>query len=248
MNRDYASFRHIALDDVDSTNTACLERARDGDPGGLWITARRQLQGRARRGRSWVSEAGNLYASLLLINVAKPADLATLPLAVSLAVHRAITAVLPPGAANATIKWPNDVLIGGAKISGILLESETLHDGRVAVVIGCGINVAHAPEQTMYRTTTLQAEGSGVSPDELFARLFMTMGEALDVWDGGRGIAAIRRSWLDNAEGIGKHIQVKLHQQTIGGIFAEIDQSGSLVLVQDDKTVRKIAAGDVFFK
>ena len=105
-------FRHIELGDVASTNIECMERARAGDPGGLWITAVRQTGGRARRGRNWVSEPGNLYSSLLLIDPAPLEALASLPMAVTVAVHDAIASVLPADAAEALrIKWPNDMLI-----------------------------------------------------------------------------------------------------------------------------------------
>jgi BirA family biotin operon repressor/biotin-[acetyl-CoA-carboxylase] ligase len=149
-------FRHIELGDVASTNLECMERARSGDEGRLWITAVRQTGGRARRGRSWVSEPGNLYSSLLLIDPAPWAALASLPLAVTVAVEAAVSSALPAEAAQTLrIKWPNDLLIGGRKTSGILIEAEQLPDGRRAVVIGCGINVAHRPEAGLYPTTCL---------------------------------------------------------------------------------------------
>lgn len=241
-------FRHTALDDVQSTNLECLDRARAGDPGNLWITANRQLGGRARRGRNWVSEPGNLYASLLLIDPATPADLASLPLAVAVAVHEAISRTLPPGAATPTIKWPNDILVDGAKISGILLESETLENGQRALVIGCGINVAHAPEHVQYPTTTLRAAGSPVAPEELFAHLCQAMARQLQRWDSGRGIGAVRQAWLDHAQGIGQRITVHLLDRAISGQFRDIDEAGCLVMVDDDRRIQTIAAGDVFFE
>jgi BirA family biotin operon repressor/biotin-[acetyl-CoA-carboxylase] ligase len=109
-------FRHIELGDVASTNLECMERARSGDEGRLWITAVRQTGGRARRGRSWVSEPGNLYSSLLLIDPAPWAALASLPLAVTVAVEDAVSSALPAEAAQTLrIKWPNDLLIGGER-------------------------------------------------------------------------------------------------------------------------------------
>lgn len=213
----------------------------------MWVTANRQVKGRARRGRGWVSEPGNLYSSLLLIDPADPAALASLPLVIAVAAHAAISRVLPPGAAKPTIKWPNDVLINGAKVSGILLEGERLADGRMAVVIGCGINVAHAPEGVIYPTTTLQAQGASVSAEELFARLYQSMGEGLAAWNRGRGISSIRQAWLENAEGLGKTITVNLPAESIVGTFRDIDQSGCLVLVDKDNRIKTIAAGDVFF-
>ena len=247
MNGAGEDFRHIALGDVDSTNLECLERARQGDNGNLWITANRQLKGRGRRGRGWVSEPGNLYASLLMIDPAPQAALASLPLAVGVAVHRAISHALPQGGNKATIKWPNDILIDGRKVAGILLESETLPDGKQAVVIGCGIDVSHAPDEAMYSVTTLRAAGSSVSPEELFARLYQAMGEELARWDQGKGIASVRQAWLGAAEGIGKPISVNLPDSTLTGTFREIDASGCLVLVDNSNKIQTVAAGDVFF-
>ena len=241
-------YRHVALGDVESTNLECLAKAREGDPGKLWITANRQLGGRARRGRHWVSEPGNLYASLLLIDpAASTAALASLPLVAGVAVHAAIRAALPPGGMRATLKWPNDVLLEGAKVSGILLESELLDDGRQAVVIGCGINVVQAPDHALYPAATLRAAGSAVSPEELFAHLCHAMADWLARWNGGQGIASVREAWLANATGIGQHITVNLPDRALTGRFQEIDMAGCLVLVDDLGHRRTIAAGDVFF-
>ena len=248
MSSRFADFRHTALGDVGSTNLECLKRAREGDAGNLWITADRQLQGRARRGRSWVSEPGNLYASLLLIDLAPTAALASLPLAVAVAVQTAIARVMPPGMRPPSIKWPNDILIGDAKASGVLLESETLPDGRFAVVIGCGINVIHAPRDIMYPAATLHQAGSSISAEVLFGRLCLAMAQELDIWDGGRGISAIRKTWLAKAEGMGRQITVRMADRTVTGTFKDIDQTGCLVLADPDGKTQNIAAGDVFFK
>ncbi|MFM2278806.1 MAG: hypothetical protein RLZZ444_1037, partial [Pseudomonadota bacterium] len=147
-------YRHVALDEVGSTNTYALEKARDGDPGLLWVTARRQTSGRGRRNRPWVSEPGNLYASLLLIDaVADLSSLAALPLAAALAVHDAVAAEFTWAPERVRIKWPNDILLDGKKLCGILLEGEKLPNGRHAVVIGCGVNIVHKPDTPLYPTT-----------------------------------------------------------------------------------------------
>lgn len=240
-------FRHTPLGDVGSTNTECLERARAGDPGSHWITATRQLEGRGRRGRPWTSEAGNLYASLLLIDAAPMEKLHSLPLAVAVAVKNAIQAVMPPGSHPVSIKWPNDILIAGRKCCGILLEGERLKSGHHALVIGCGINVALAPDHGLYPITSLRAEGSAASPEELFAHLFSSMAEALSVWNRGEGIAEIIRQWRASAGGIGQKITVNLPDRSISGRFDGIDEDGRLLLDIGAGTVQRIAAGDVFF-
>jgi BirA family biotin operon repressor/biotin-[acetyl-CoA-carboxylase] ligase len=239
-------FRHVALDEVSSTNTEALARARAGDSGFLWITAERQSGGRGRRGREWVSERGNLYSSLLLVDFAPTEELGSLPLAVALAVHETIVSVTPPDGATVDIKWPNDVLIDRRKTSGILLEAERLPDGRMALVIGIGINIRARPDLAQYPVTSLTDQGVSISPEELFARLFIAMADALSVWDQGRGIGEIVRRWRGVACGIGEKITVNLPDRSISGIFSGIDDKGLLLLDSAAGTL-SIAAGDVFF-
>lgn len=239
-------FRQIELDDTQSTNLECLERARAGDPGHLWITARRQTGGRARRGRSWVSEPGNLYASLLLIDPAPMERLSSLPLAVSLAVYDAVRREVP-GDVEVRIKWPNDILVGGRKTSGILLEGEILKDGHHALVIGCGINIAHKPNEALYPVTCLSENGAMCSPEILFARLFDAMERYLALWDRGRATAALVAEWRKVAVGIGAPVTVNLPDRSLKGVFADIDNQGMLLLALPDGTRQAIAAGDVFF-
>lgn len=239
-------FRHIELNETQSTNLECLERARAGDPGHLWITARRQTGGRARRGRSWVSEPGNLYASLLLIDPAPFDRLASLPLAVSLAVYDAVRRELPADV-DVRIKWPNDVLVEGCKVSGILLEGESLRDGHHALVIGCGINIAHKPAETLYPVTCLAERGATCSPEILFARLYDSMERMLAVWNRGEGTSILVEQWREVAKGIGQPVTVNLPDRSLQGIFSGIDAQGMLLLDLPDGTRQAIAAGDVFF-
>ncbi|KJS09481.1 MAG: biotin biosynthesis protein [Hoeflea sp. BRH_c9] len=240
-------FRHVELGDVASTNVECMERARAGDAGGLWITAARQTGGRGRRGRVWISEPGNLYSSLLLIDPAPWKCMASLPLAVTLAVHQAIAAVLPMRAADLRIKWPNDLLINGCKTAGILIEAEQLSDGRRAVVIGCGVNIAHYPDAGLYPATCLTEQGSAATPQELFAHLVVSMSDAFAKWDQGRGLAGIRDAWIERADGIGKPVTVNLPDRQLNGVFDGIDGEGRLMLALPDGQKQMIASGDVFF-
>jgi BirA family biotin operon repressor/biotin-[acetyl-CoA-carboxylase] ligase len=242
-----AQFRHEALGDVGSTNTLCLERARAGDPGPLWLTARRQLSGRGRRGRTWISEPGNLYASLLLTDPAPAEMLGSLPIAVALALHRAVASVGPWLGDRLRIKWPNDLLVDGAKISGILIEAEQLADGRRAVVIGCGVNVTHKPDHPLYPAMTLAEAGVSTSADDLFAHLFQEMAVVLAQWDSGRGVAGVVDAWKERLAGLGAPITVNLPDRSISGVFSAIDLDGYLHLKTADGAVLRIASGDVFF-
>lgn len=240
-------FRHEALDDVGSTNTVCMERARAGDPGHLWITARRQLGGRGRRGRAWVSEPGNLYASLLLIDPAPMAALGSLPIAVALALHRAVAAEMPFAGDRIAIKWPNDILVDGKKVSGILVEAENLPDGRHAVVIGCGVNIAHRPDNPLYPSITLREAGATTSPESLFAHLMQELAGVLSLWDRGQGISAVVVEWKRHVKGVGAPITVNLPDRSISGLFSAIDDDGLLQLQLPAGEVMRIASGDVFF-
>lgn len=240
-------FRHEALAETSSTNVECFARARAGDPGNLWVTAVRQTGGRGRRGRPWVSEAGNLYASLLLIDPAPLEDVGSLPLAVALAVYRAVGAVLPPGGEPLEIKWPNDILIGRKKTCGILMEAETLPGGRSALVIGIGINIAHMPDNPAYPVTRLGEHGASCSPDEVFAHLFREVAHILDLWNRGEGVSEVMRLWRAAACGIGEAITVNLPDRSIRGRFSGIDDKGFLLLRDEDGQMRSIAAGDVFW-
>lgn len=239
--------RHEALSETSSTNSECLARARAGDRGLLWVTAERQTGGRGRRGRPWVSERGNLYASLLLIDPAPMERLGSLPLAVAVAVHHAIRQVLPPQAERLEVKWPNDILIGRKKTCGILVEGESLPDGRHALVIGIGVNVAVMPDNPLYPVTCIREQGSAASPEELFAHLFASMAEMLGAWDRGRGIREITARWREVACGIGEKITVNLPDRSISGHFAGIDDNGLLMLDTGAGRMMTIAAGDVFF-
>ncbi|KQV31746.1 biotin biosynthesis protein [Rhizobium sp. Root1203] len=240
-------FRHEALSETSSTNSECLARARAGDRGLLWVTAERQTGGRGRRGRPWISERGNLYASLLLIDPAPMERLGSLPLAIAVAVHQAIRQVLPPQAERLEVKWPNDILIGRKKTCGILVEGESLPDGRHALVIGIGINVSVMPDNPLYPVTCIREQGSAVSPEELFAHLFASMAQVLGAWDRGRGIREITARWREVACGIGEKITVNLPDRSISGHFAGIDDNGLLMLDTGAGRMMTIAAGDVFF-
>lgn len=240
-------FRHEALADVTSTNTVCMDMARAGDPGNVWVTARRQLGGRGRRGRAWISEAGNLYASLLLIDPAPVSAMGSLPIAVALALYRAIADEMPWATDRIQIKWPNDVLVDGAKVSGILIEAENLADGRHAVVIGCGVNIAHRPDNPLYPAMTLNEAGATSSPESLFAHLMQELAKVLVDWDEGRGVARVVDEWKRHVKGIGSDITVNLTDRSISGTFSAIEDDGRLVLQLPSGEVIRIASGDVFF-
>jgi BirA family biotin operon repressor/biotin-[acetyl-CoA-carboxylase] ligase len=240
-----AGVRHIAHDALGSTNVEGLALARAGDRGPLWVTATRQSAGRGRRGNSWASEPGNLYSSLLLTDAAAPLHLPELCFVAALATRDAVCALTPALAAVVKLKWPNDVLLDGAKLVGILIEAESV-GGKTATVIGIGVNCAHHPHGTSYRATDLAAHGVNVSPDEVLRALSDAMLTRLAQWDRGAGFAAIRAAWLAHAAGIGGDIVVRLPNRELAGRFEALDETGRLMLRLPTGALEIITAGDVF--
>lgn len=244
---DGRSWRVERFAALPSTNDAALERARAGDPGHLWIVADRQTSGRGRRGRVWVSESGNLFATALLIDPCPAQHLAELPFVAVTAAHRAVAAHVARGEARVKIKWPNDLMVDGAKVAGILLESSKVGDGRSAVAIGIGINCKQAPAATETPAASLLGAGCAVLPEVLFDDLAEALARMLTVWERGVGFGAVRTEWLSHAIGLGAPIRVRLVDGETRGVFEAIDTAGRLVLRTEAGERRTISAGDVFF-
>ena len=237
----------VVLETVGSTNLEALARASAGATGPLWVVARQQTAGHGRRGRTWVSEPGNLYASLLLVDPAPPAVVPGICFVAALALHDAILDTahgLAP--AQLQLKWPNDLLLDGKKLGGILVEGSTRADGRTTAVVGFGANCAHHPVLTEYPATDLVASGFPVSVEALFAALGARMATRLKEWSRGVNFVSIRAAWLSRAGGLGSAVEVRLANRTIAGVFEAIDLAGALVLRHRDGTLETIAAGDIF--
>jgi BirA family biotin operon repressor/biotin-[acetyl-CoA-carboxylase] ligase len=236
-----AGARLITHDTIGSTNADALARARDGERGPLWFTAKRQTAGRGRRGRAWVSEPGNLYASLLLTDPSPPERFPELSFVAALALHDAVAGRIAGLADRLVLKWPNDLLIDRNKFAGILVEGEG-----TSVATGIGVNCVHHPAGTEFPATDLATAGVRTSPESLFAPLTAAMVMRLAQWNRGAGFAATRADWLARAAGIGKPIRVKSGDGEIAGQFDTIDETGRLVLRLADGTMQTVAAGDVF--
>lgn len=232
----------IACDSVGSTNEEALAHARAGATGPLWITARVQTAGRGRRGRAWVSEPGNLFATLLLTDPAPPERAVQLSFVAALAVHDAIAALAPALASRLTLKWPNDVLCGGAKVAGILIEAEGTRP--LIVAVGIGVNCRHHPAQTEHPATDLTAEGAAVTAEAVFEALAGAMACRLRDWQ--TGFAAIRTAWLDRAGPLGGELNVRVGARMLTGWFETLDEAGRLVLRLLDGRRETVAAGEVF--
>ncbi len=233
--------RFVSLAETGSTNDEVMARARQGEEEGLWLRADRQIGGRGRQGRSWRSPPGNLYASTLVRLRPDDPPPASLALVAALALHDAVDATLPPGAPRPTLKWPNDLLIEGAKLSGILLE----RDGD-AVVVGTGVNLAHHPSDIDRPATSFAAFGPPPTPDDFLQLLAQCFSNRLALWRD-EGLPAIRAAWLERAYPEGTPIAVHdADGEPLKGQFAGLDDNGSLLLRLADGSVRAMHAGDVF--
>lgn len=210
-----------------------LALARHGAPEGLWLRADRQTGGKGRHGREWESPPGNLYASTLVRLRSGDPSAPTLALVAAVALHETVSL----HAAGILIKWPNDLLSGGAKLAGVLLEraGET-------VVIGFGVNLAHHPADLDRPATSLAAlAGTAPEPQDFLETLADSFARWLARWRG-EGMAPVRKAWLAAAHSLGTALSAAGEQ----GLFDGLDEAGALRLRLADGSMRVIHAGDVF--
>ncbi|MEI9884945.1 MAG: biotin--[acetyl-CoA-carboxylase] ligase [Rhizomicrobium sp.] len=235
-----------SFDVIDSTNEEARRRAAAGEPGPLWITAARQTAGRGRRGRVWESPSGNLAATLLLRPGRPAGECAQLSFAAAIAACDMLQGFAP--ATPMCVKWPNDVLAGGGKICGILLESASQGGEQPAwLAIGIGANLAAHPQGTEFPATSLTALGvSAPAPADALLHLAAHFARWYEVWKA-QGFAGIRDAWLARAAGLGSRIRARLATEETQGVFEGIDETGALILRESVGSVRRIAAGEVFF-
>ena len=231
--------RLIRFESLDSTNEEARRLASSGDRGPLWITARAQTKGRGRRGNVWISETGNLFATLLI--GAQHATAAQLGFAASLAAGDIVASHATP--ARVSLKWPNDVLLDNGKVAGILLE--TLTDN--ALAIGIGINLAHHPEGTETPAISVhRATGLTVDPDAALGNLAARFAAWYGTWRS-QGFAGLKPHWLKRASGLGGPIRARLADREIKGVFEDLDHDGALLL-RTDTGLTRITAAEVFFE
>jgi BirA family transcriptional regulator, biotin operon repressor / biotin---[acetyl-CoA-carboxylase] ligase len=211
--------------------------AEQGMAEGIWLRAGRQTGGRGRMGRTWESPEGNLYCSTLVHVRAGDPPPHTLALVAANAVH---ALVAPLSVGQARIKWPNDVLVDGAKIAGILLERTG-----DAVVVGIGINVTGHPEGLDRPVTSLTAQGAQDGAQALLERLAQLFAHWLAIWRA-QGLEPVRTHWLLNAHPSGTAMRVHYPDGTMAeGGFDTLDAQGMLILRLANGDRRAIHAGDI---
>jgi BirA family biotin operon repressor/biotin-[acetyl-CoA-carboxylase] ligase len=235
------------LDRVDSTNDEVRRMAEAGAAPGLVVLAAQQSRGRGRHGRAWNSPVGNLYASVLVPVDGPLAASAQLSFVAGLALADAIGRHAPYGVLP-RLKWPNDVLIGRAKVAGILLESAGTTNGLPpCVIVGTGVNIVSAPGDTPYPATSLAAEGfAEITPRDLLGSYLGMLAHWLEQWREA-GFATVRTAWCARGFGLGEEIRLRLDREELVGRFVDVTASGALLLDLGAGGRREIAAGDVFY-
>ena len=227
-------------DALPSTSDAVIARAEAGEPAGLAILAHIQTKGRGSRGRDWNSPSGNCYLSVLLRPGGKMTQAGIWPLIASLAVADALAPLLPDPS-RLSLKWPNDVLLGGNKICGILLDLAADPDGELRwVVIGPGINLAVAPVLANRKAACLRDEGVDPPPPEVFAQSLLA---AIGHWHR-HPAEDIHAAWLARAHPIGTKLNVRYADNDLRGRFAGLSPEGHLLLLTESG-IRAISSGDV---
>ncbi|WP_411816036.1 biotin--[acetyl-CoA-carboxylase] ligase [Hyphococcus sp. DH-69] len=224
---------------LDSTSLEAKRRAERGVAEPRWIVALAQTAGYGRRGRQWEQSIGDFAGTLLFAPEGASDNLGQLSFIVALALAQSLDEYLHED--QIRLKWPNDVMLNGAKCAGILLENLGQY-----LAIGIGVNLVNAPKGLAYPTTRLLDFIKDVpTPDSFCARLDHHFWALYRIWRQA-GFGEIKERWLERAIGIGTEITVRLPNETLSGIFEGLDDSGALIL-RSDLGKRMITAGEVFF-
>jgi BirA family transcriptional regulator, biotin operon repressor / biotin---[acetyl-CoA-carboxylase] ligase len=240
-----SGYRLVSHDCVGSTNDLAKRLAREGAADGTVVWALEQTAGRGRRGRSWVSPRGNLYASLILRPDCPAPRAAQLGFAAALAIGDALGAMLPRPCGLA-YKWPNDVLVNGRKTAGILLESEMSRPDRLSfLIVGVGVNLTASPQGAEFPATSVAAEyRAEFAPAAMLEKFSCYFESWRKRWEA-EGFAPVRAAWLEAASFRDEPIRVQLEAATLHGRFVDIDEQGALLLETAGEH-RRVAAGAVF--
>lgn len=239
------SYHLLSFDALDSTNEEAKRLAKGGGCHGAVIWAKRQTSGKGRMGREWVSADGNLFVSILLQPEKPMKEFGQLSFVAAVATIEAIKPLLPAGK-TVRCKWPNDILLDGCKIGGILLESFQDEGGACWVAVGIGVNVDSCPPRTDFPATCLKSAGVElVSAKIVLSRLIHHFIEAYNAWNV-KGFAPVRKTWTGAAWGLGERICARWPDGEAQGIAEGIDPDGSLVLAVAGGRKQHIHAADIF--
>ncbi len=222
----------LTFESVDSTNTEALRLAKKGVPGNFIILAREQTGGRGQRGREWFSIDTNLHASILLDSISEIKTYPQLSFVIANAMYDSIQNLAKKHhkSLNIELKWPNDVLINGKKVAGILLESINFQD-KTSIVIGFGVNIAETPTSLEGMATSLREEGVEPASPEDFLNILMNNFNALyREWCFDQSFIRTRKNWMQHAHNLGKVVTLDDGMRRVSGVFKDIGLDGSIRL------------------
>lgn len=236
----------LSFDSLDSTNEEAKRLAKSGSGHGAVIWAKKQTAGKGRLGRTWVSDEGNLFVSVLLKPEKQMHELSQLSFVAAVAVHQTLKDVLAKEY-KLECKWPNDLLVDGRKIGGILLESfKAGEESGNWLVVGVGVNVDSFPEDAEFPATCLTECGVElISAKIILSRFIHHFIECYDLWNAD-GFEPIRREWLKAAWGMGQKLVARLPDKEVEGVAYGIDPNGNLILELGGGRRQFIQAADIF--
>ena len=245
MRVEHAGFEIDHRVSVGSTNEEARVLADQGAVDRTVVWADIQTAGKGRRGRKWSSPIGNMYLSLLLRPLCGVSQAAQISLVAALGLGDAIGQFISPE--RVTNKWPNDVLIDGKKVAGLLLESSANYSSGINwVIVGCGANISSFPKIADYETTCLcDAAERSIEVEEILFCFIDCFDQRYSTWLES-GIAEIRKSWLERGHHIGKEITVRLPTEEKRGVFEGLNNDGALILRLPNGERELVTAGDVF--
>jgi BirA family transcriptional regulator, biotin operon repressor / biotin---[acetyl-CoA-carboxylase] ligase len=237
-NWTYKNFAIHEFDSLESTNSSAFEMAAAKRIShGEIILARQQISGKGRQNRNWVSPQGNLYFSIMLQPKIAAEKISQLSFVAIVALRLAVEKITKNSVKN---KWPNDLLLDEKKISGLLLESKISGKDCEFVILGIGVNIESNPDNTIFPAGNLD----GIISADLMLKNFLDEFEKISqIWYD-FGFLKIRKLWLEGAYKLKEKISVKLDQESLEGVFEDLDEEGNLVLNCEGKFL-KISVGDV---
>ena len=237
----------LSFESLDSTNSEGLRLANSSARGDFLILGQEQTGGRGQRGREWVSLHGNLHASILLESRADPKSHPQLSFVIANAMYASLAELAAKHrlSMNIELKWPNDILINGKKVAGILLESISLAN-KISVVIGFGVNIRQAPSDLDRPATSLLNEGIILEKPDEFLNILMNRFDKLYArWRVEKSFTDTRKYWMRHAYNLNKQVTIDDGTRSVSGIFREIDLDGAMRLELPNGQFCTIYAGEI---
>ena len=242
-------YEYFWYDDIDSTNQEALRHSIDGQKPNRWFCAKQQTHGRGTNGKEWVSQTGNLFASLFVRSSCASNQLSQISILAGLA---AITAIEHLASdefemGDLCLKWPNDILLGGKKVCGILAESRLSGESDLFdIVIGSGINLALSPRVEGFAPAgNLSDEGWSCSRTELFVALVQSTRDWLSIWQHGKGFETLRLAWLERSCHIGQNMTLKVGKAEFEGRMTTMSPTGAIVLEDKHGNEKEYSSGSI---